>query len=96
LETTYLLWTFRNFRGVPHKILNARQRELVERLYSSSTSLSYHPDETVLIGTIEDFSPATPAGLPFTAAYDDAAPSAPTTNSDTLSPSAVRTTVRDQ
>jgi len=49
-QRTYLLWTFRNFRGVPHKILNARQRELVERLYSaSSTSLSYHPDETVLI-----------------------------------------------
>jgi outer membrane biosynthesis protein TonB len=87
-QRTYLLWTFRNFRGVPHKILSARQRELVERLYSaSSTSLSYHPDETVLIGTIEDFSPATPAGVPFTGAYDDAAPGAPTTKADTLSPS---------
>jgi outer membrane biosynthesis protein TonB len=92
-QRTYLLWTFRNFRGVPHKILNARQRELVESLYSaSSTSLSchpdaYHPDEAALIGTIEDFSPATPVAVPFTVAYDDAAPGAPRTKADTLSPS---------
>ncbi len=87
-QRAYLLWTFRNFRGVPHKILNARQRELVQRLYSASlTSISCHPHEAALIGTIEDFSPATFAAVPFTAAYDDPAPSAPRTEADSLSPS---------
>ena len=56
-QRTYLLWTFRNFRGVPHKILNTRQRKLVESLYCvASTPLLRQPHEAVLIGTIEDFS----------------------------------------
>lgn len=61
-QRTYLLWTFRNFRGVPHKILNSRQRKLVESLYSAgSTSLAGQLHEAVLIGTIEDFIPPSPA-----------------------------------
>jgi hypothetical protein len=56
-QRTYLLWTFRNFRGVPHKILNTRQRKWVESLYCvASTPLLRQPHEAVLIGTIEDFS----------------------------------------
>lgn len=61
-QRTYLLWTFRNFRGVPYKILNAQQRKLVESLYSAgSTDLAGQLDEAVLIGTIEDFVPPSPA-----------------------------------
>lgn len=60
-QRTYLLWTFRNFRGVPYKILNARQRKLVESLYSAgSSNLAGQLDEAVLIGTIEDFIPPSP------------------------------------
>lgn len=51
----YLLWTFRNFRGLPHKILNAQQRKLVEALYSEA---SLNPAgglaQGTLIGTIQD------------------------------------------
>jgi len=51
----YLLWTFRNFRGLPHKILNAQQRKLVEALYSeASPNLAGQPNQERLIGTIED------------------------------------------
>ena len=61
-QRTYLLWTFRNFRGVPHRILNTRQRKLVESLYSAgSTNLAGQLHEAVLIGTIEDFIPPSPA-----------------------------------
>src|SRR5712664_4566105 len=55
-DRTYLLWTFRNFRGVPHKILNDRQRMLVETLYAAaSTQFSRELHEDVVIGTVEDF-----------------------------------------
>lgn len=51
----YLLWTFRNFRGLPHKILNAQQRKLVEALYSEA---SLNPAgglaQERLIGTVQD------------------------------------------
>ena len=51
----YLLWTFRNFRGLPHKTLNAQQRKLVETLYSEATSnLAGELGQERLIGTVED------------------------------------------
>lgn len=51
----YLLWTFRNFRGLPHKTLNAQQRKLVETLYSeASSNLARELDQERLIGTVED------------------------------------------
>jgi TonB family protein len=57
-QRTYLLWTFRNFRGVPHKILNARQRRMVEALYpAASISLGRAVDEDSVIGRVEDFVP---------------------------------------
>jgi len=56
-QRAYLLWTFRNFRGLPHKILNTRQHELVETLYSAaSTNLTHTLDEATLIGTVEDLT----------------------------------------
>jgi hypothetical protein len=63
-DRAYLLWTFRNFRGVPHKILNDRQRTLVETLYTAaSTQLSREPDADAVIGTVEDFRPSFPAAV---------------------------------
>jgi hypothetical protein len=62
----YLLWTFRNFRGLPHKILNAQQRKLVEALYSeASLNLAGELDKETLIGTVEDLR--LPSGEPVTA-----------------------------
>jgi outer membrane biosynthesis protein TonB len=61
-ERAYLLWTFRNFRGVPHKILNDRQRKLVETLYcSASLDAPSGLDEHTVIGTVEGFVAAYPA-----------------------------------
>lgn len=63
-QRTYLLWTFRNFRGVPHKILNARQRQMVEALYPvASISLGREVDEDRVIGTVEDFVPPLPVPI---------------------------------
>ena len=61
-QRTYLLWTFRNFRGVPHKILNARQRQMVQALYpAASINAGREVDEDTVIGTVEDFVPPVPA-----------------------------------
>ena len=38
-QRAYLLWTFRNFRSLPLKILNTRQRKLVDNLYRSQSIL---------------------------------------------------------
>jgi TonB family protein len=74
-QCIYLLWTFRNFRKLPIKLLNSRQQRLVERLYrSSATSLLHAPDRTILIGTVEDVAlpliPLAPAIDPHAAACD--------------------------
>jgi hypothetical protein len=64
----YLLWTFRNFRGLPHKILNAQQRKLVEALYSEA---SLNPAgglaQETLIGTVQDLR------LPSSEPFEDSA-----------------------
>jgi protein TonB len=36
-ERIYLLWTFRNFRRLPQQVLNARQRQLIEKLVQTSS-----------------------------------------------------------
>jgi hypothetical protein len=60
-QRTYLLWTFRNFRGVPHKILSARQRMMVEAHYpAASIHLGPEIDQETVIGTVEDFVPPFP------------------------------------
>ncbi len=61
-ERAYLLWTFRKFTVVPHKILNERQRKLVEVLYgTASTQVPPELGEECMIGTVEDFQPPSPA-----------------------------------
>jgi TonB family protein len=68
-QRIYLLWTFRNFRGVPHKILNARQRQMVESLYpAASIHLGPEIDEDTVIGTVEDFVPRSPVPVSVSAA----------------------------
>ncbi len=55
-QRAYLLWTFRNFRGVPHKILNDRQRKLIDMLYASaSLEAPRGLNEDTIIGTVEGF-----------------------------------------
>jgi hypothetical protein len=77
-QRAYLLWTFRNFRGLPHKILNTRQRELVETLYgAASTNLTHTLDEATLIGTVEDFTLPFPAPDPVAAPTENSAPIIP-------------------
>jgi hypothetical protein len=56
-QRAYLLWTFRNFRGVPHKILNQRQTELIESLYASASSDAVRANADTIIGTVEGFFP---------------------------------------
>jgi periplasmic protein TonB len=55
-----LLWTFRNFRSLPYKILNQRQQELMGLLYREARNHAW-PDLTdaAVVGTIESFRPST-------------------------------------
>jgi len=77
-QRAYLLWTFRNFRGLPHKILNARQRELVEKLYpTASFNLAHQLDEATVIGTVDDFRLQRPAPVPVSAVAEKLLPSIP-------------------
>ncbi len=77
-QRAYLLWTFRNFRGLPHKILNARQRELVEKLYpTASFNLAHQLDEATVIGTVDDFRLQRPAPVPVSAVAEKLLPSVP-------------------
>jgi TonB family protein len=55
-QRVYLLWTFRNFRNLPNKVLHPRQQKLIESLYcTASIKLAKELDEAAVIGTIEDF-----------------------------------------
>jgi len=77
-QRAYLLWTFRNFRDLPHKILNARQRELVETLYAAaSTNLANTLDEATLIGTVEDLILPFAVQHPVAVATEESAASIP-------------------
>ena len=63
-QRLYLLWTFRNFRSLPLKLLNARQRKLVESLeYCGSTCLLDAPKLTQVIGTVEGAAIHLPSDL---------------------------------
>ena len=53
----YLLWTFRNFRSLPQKVLNPRQQELITTLYRTATQKAPRLFEDTLIGTVEGFIP---------------------------------------
>jgi TonB family protein len=51
----YLLWTFRNFRSLPQKVLNPRQQELITTLYRTASQKSPRQFDDALIGTVEEF-----------------------------------------
>lgn len=51
----YLLWTFRNFRSLPQKVLNPRQQELITALYRTASQTSPRQFDDALIGTVEEF-----------------------------------------
>ena len=57
-QRAYLLWTFRNFRSLPLKILNTRQRKLVDNLYrSQSIPEGREFDADSVIGKVDNFIP---------------------------------------
>ncbi len=49
----YLLWTFRNFRSLPQKVLNPRQQELITTLYRAASLRPARQWDEALIGTVE-------------------------------------------
>src|SRR5215472_14287568 len=57
LQRIYLLWVFRHFPNLPHAVLSARQRRMIDRMCSEQVfaSLPYVDglDEAPDIGTIE-------------------------------------------
>lgn len=67
-ERVYLLWTFRNFRSLPQKVLNPRQQELITTLYRTACAKSAHQWDDALIGTVEGVY--RPSSLPVRAAAD--------------------------
>lgn len=73
----YLLWTFRNFRSLPQKVLNPRQQELIAALYRTASQKSPRQFEDALIGTVEGFIPpariAAAQPIPSTSSSDTAA-----------------------
>jgi hypothetical protein len=54
-QRVYLLWTFRNFRSPPQKILNPRQQGLVATLYRTSAIDRSREFDDGVIGTVEEF-----------------------------------------
>lgn len=57
-QRMYLLWTFRNFHELSIRLLNRRQRALVNDLYRSNAGLIAHSHNSLLaIGVVENFVP---------------------------------------
>jgi TonB family protein len=54
-QRVYLLWTFRNFRSLPQKLLNPRQQDLVAALYRTSAIERSREFDDGVIGTVEEF-----------------------------------------
>lgn len=54
LQRAYLVWTFRNFRRLPVRVLNQRQREIVERLsHFAEIREPKRSDSALVIGRAE-------------------------------------------
>jgi outer membrane biosynthesis protein TonB len=66
-QRAYLLWTFRNFRSLPQKVLNPRQQELIATLYRTACLKSAHELDGAVIGTIEGTYQPVPLPAPVTA-----------------------------
>jgi TonB family protein len=55
-QRLYLLWTFRNFHHLSVRLLNPRQRELVNSLFRHDAGfIADVEDETLVIGVVENF-----------------------------------------
>jgi hypothetical protein len=57
LQRLYLLWLFRHFHTLPHKVLSGRQRRMIDRLCSNREFATWAQPDTVIIGTIESRPP---------------------------------------
>jgi len=64
-QRIYLLWTFRNFRHLSVRLLNPRQRELVNSLFRNDAELISDVEESdLVIGVVENFvSPKLGTGI---------------------------------
>ena len=66
-QRAYLMWTFRNFFSLPQQVLSARERRLIDRLWSENKFVSLSavgaPDRPV-IGRIERRAPTLAQVLP--------------------------------
>jgi TonB family protein len=59
-QRVYLLWTFRNFRQLSTRLMNARQCALVNALFrNGATAASHQYDPLLVIGVVEEFVPPT-------------------------------------
>ena len=58
-QRIYLLWTFRNFRRLSTRLLNSRQRALVNALFARTRAVSHSYDPLLVIGVVENFVPPT-------------------------------------
>lgn len=55
-QRLYLLWTFRHFRRLSPKLLNSRQRTLVNALFRNNSGVqTTSTDQLLVIGVIENF-----------------------------------------
>jgi len=57
-QRIYLLWVFRHFQSLPHKVLSPRQQRMVERLCAEDQFVTWnHVEDVPVVGTIEQRPP---------------------------------------
>lgn len=57
-QRIYLLWVFRHFQSLPHKVLTPRQQRLIDRLCAEDQFVTWnHVEDVPVVGTIEQRSP---------------------------------------
>jgi len=57
-QRVYLLWVFRHFQSLPHKVLSQRQQRLIDRLCAEDQFVSWsHVEDVPVVGTIEQRPP---------------------------------------
>ncbi len=62
-ERLYLLWTFRNFRILPHQVLSPRQSRMILALCAQGQFANpENIEEDGVIGTVEFLPPRKPPG----------------------------------
>ncbi|HZR66812.1 MAG TPA: hypothetical protein VFA85_16840 [Terriglobales bacterium] len=65
-QRLYLIWIFRHFQTLPVKVLNSRQRHMIESMCANNqfVPLSVGFDEAPVLGTLEQRPPVPPPSLP--------------------------------